>query len=179
MNLLLVRRTSLDPWRLHLDGDWLRDVAALAQRMENQIRGAKLQPLCLELGHLLTYNASSLLRGDSAPRSKARTVGHSEAPGISRMTFVVEGDDRQLRQVETQLDKNVRLTQQRSEEIDRGFRISKTVTDDPDLEIPLDAAGRASKVVQFDANGDLQAAEMPETTVSFSLVGTVLTITTP
>lgn len=38
------------------------------------------------------------------------TVGHSEAPGISRMTFVVEGDDRQLRQVETQLDKLVNVT---------------------------------------------------------------------
>jgi acetolactate synthase-1/3 small subunit len=38
------------------------------------------------------------------------TVGHSEAPGISRMTFVVEGDDRQLRQVETQLDKLINVT---------------------------------------------------------------------
>ena len=38
------------------------------------------------------------------------TVGHSEAPGISRMTFVVEGDDRQLRQVETQLDKLINIT---------------------------------------------------------------------
>ena len=38
------------------------------------------------------------------------TVGHSEAPGISRMTFVVEGDNRQLRQVETQLDKLINVT---------------------------------------------------------------------
>jgi len=38
------------------------------------------------------------------------TVGHSETPGISRMTFVVEGDARQLRQVETQLDKLINVT---------------------------------------------------------------------
>jgi acetolactate synthase-1/3 small subunit len=37
-------------------------------------------------------------------------VGHSETPGISRMTFVVEGDNRQLRQVETQLDKLINVT---------------------------------------------------------------------
>ncbi len=39
------------------------------------------------------------------------TVGHSETPGISRMTFVVEGDARQVRQVETQLDKLINVTQ--------------------------------------------------------------------
>ncbi len=38
------------------------------------------------------------------------TVGHSETPGISRMTFVVEGDDRQIRQVETQLFKLINVT---------------------------------------------------------------------
>ncbi len=37
-------------------------------------------------------------------------VGHSETPGISRMTFVVEGDDRQLRQVQTQLAKLINVT---------------------------------------------------------------------
>ncbi len=39
------------------------------------------------------------------------TVGHSEAPGISRMTFVVEGDARQVRQVETQLAKLINVTE--------------------------------------------------------------------
>ncbi len=38
------------------------------------------------------------------------TVGHSEAPGISRMTFVVDGDERELRQVETQLYKLINVT---------------------------------------------------------------------
>jgi acetolactate synthase-1/3 small subunit len=38
------------------------------------------------------------------------TVGHSEAPGISRMTFVVDADDRELRQVQTQLAKLVNVT---------------------------------------------------------------------
>jgi len=38
------------------------------------------------------------------------TVGHSETPGISRMTFVVDGDERQLRQVETQLLKLINVT---------------------------------------------------------------------
>jgi len=38
------------------------------------------------------------------------TVGHSETPGISRMTFVVDGDDRQLRQVQTQLEKLINVT---------------------------------------------------------------------
>ena len=38
------------------------------------------------------------------------TVGHSEAPGISRMTFVVDGDVRQIRQVQTQLSKLINVT---------------------------------------------------------------------
>lgn len=39
------------------------------------------------------------------------TVGHSETPGISRMTFVVEGDDRQVGQVQTQLSKLINVTE--------------------------------------------------------------------
>ena len=39
------------------------------------------------------------------------TVGHSETPGISRMTFVVDADARQLRQVQTQLEKLVNVTE--------------------------------------------------------------------
>jgi acetolactate synthase-1/3 small subunit len=37
-------------------------------------------------------------------------VGHSETPGISRMTFVVDGDQRELRQVRTQLFKLINVT---------------------------------------------------------------------
>lgn len=37
-------------------------------------------------------------------------VGHSETPGISRMTFVVDADDRQLHQVQTQLSKLINVT---------------------------------------------------------------------
>jgi acetolactate synthase-1/3 small subunit len=37
-------------------------------------------------------------------------VGHSETSGISRMTFVVDGDDRELRQVQTQLFKLINVT---------------------------------------------------------------------
>jgi acetolactate synthase-1/3 small subunit len=37
-------------------------------------------------------------------------VGPSETPGISRMTFVVDGDGRQLRQVQTQLSKLINVT---------------------------------------------------------------------
>ena len=37
-------------------------------------------------------------------------VGHSETPGISRMTFVVDGDDREIQQVQTQLFKLVNVT---------------------------------------------------------------------
>jgi acetolactate synthase I/III small subunit len=37
-------------------------------------------------------------------------VGHSETPGISRMTFVVDADERELRQVETQLFKLINVT---------------------------------------------------------------------
>ena len=37
-------------------------------------------------------------------------VGHSETPGISRMTFVVDGDDRTMHQVESQLDKLINVT---------------------------------------------------------------------
>ncbi|HEX6387474.1 MAG TPA: acetolactate synthase small subunit [Anaerolineae bacterium] len=38
------------------------------------------------------------------------TVGHSEMPGISRMTFVVRGTDRDMRQVQTQLNKLINVT---------------------------------------------------------------------
>jgi len=37
-------------------------------------------------------------------------VGHSETPGISRMTFVVDGDDRTMHQVENQLAKLINVT---------------------------------------------------------------------
>jgi acetolactate synthase-1/3 small subunit len=37
-------------------------------------------------------------------------VGHSETSGISRMTFVVYGTDRDMRQVQTQLDKLINVT---------------------------------------------------------------------
>jgi len=37
-------------------------------------------------------------------------VGHSETPGISRMTFVVDGDDRQIHQVQAQLFKLINVT---------------------------------------------------------------------
>lgn len=39
------------------------------------------------------------------------TVGHSETPGISRMTIVVSGDDRVVQQVLTQLSKLINVTQ--------------------------------------------------------------------
>ena len=38
------------------------------------------------------------------------SVGHSEVPGISRMTIVVKGDDRTLEQVEKQLHKLINVT---------------------------------------------------------------------
>jgi acetolactate synthase-1/3 small subunit len=37
-------------------------------------------------------------------------VGHSETPGISRMTFVVDADEREMRQVQTQLYKLINVT---------------------------------------------------------------------
>ncbi|MDA0245270.1 MAG: acetolactate synthase small subunit [Chloroflexi bacterium] len=37
-------------------------------------------------------------------------VGHSETPGISRMTFVANGTVRDMRQVTTQLDKLINVT---------------------------------------------------------------------
>ena len=37
-------------------------------------------------------------------------VGHTETPGISRMTFVVDGDERELTQVQTQLFKLINVT---------------------------------------------------------------------
>ena len=37
-------------------------------------------------------------------------VGHSETPGISRMTFVVTGNERDVWQVQTQLDKLINIT---------------------------------------------------------------------
>lgn len=39
------------------------------------------------------------------------TVGHSETSGISRMTIVVNGDDRVIEQVVKQLDKLINVTQ--------------------------------------------------------------------
>lgn len=37
-------------------------------------------------------------------------VGHSETPGISRMTFVANGTDRDMRQIQTQLFKQINVT---------------------------------------------------------------------
>lgn len=37
-------------------------------------------------------------------------VGHSETPGISRMTFVAKGDGREMRQIQAQLDKLINVT---------------------------------------------------------------------
>ena len=37
------------------------------------------------------------------------TVGHSEQKGISRMTFVARGNERDLQQVQTQLDKLINV----------------------------------------------------------------------
>lgn len=37
-------------------------------------------------------------------------VGHSETEGISRMTFVARGNDRDMRQIQTQLDKLINVT---------------------------------------------------------------------
>lgn len=37
-------------------------------------------------------------------------VGNSETAGISRMTFVANGEDRDMRQIETQLDKLINVT---------------------------------------------------------------------
>ncbi len=37
-------------------------------------------------------------------------VGHSETPGVSRMTFVARGTARDMRQIETQLDKLIHVT---------------------------------------------------------------------
>ncbi|MCP4420713.1 MAG: acetolactate synthase small subunit, partial [Chloroflexi bacterium] len=37
-------------------------------------------------------------------------VGHSETPGISRMTFVASGGDREMQQVQSQLDKLINVT---------------------------------------------------------------------
>lgn len=42
---------------------------------------------------------------------EALSVGHSEAPGISRMTIVVHGDDRVVDQVIKQLEKLVNVTE--------------------------------------------------------------------
>jgi len=39
------------------------------------------------------------------------TVGHSETPGISRMTFVAEGTDRDMSQIQTQLYKLINVTE--------------------------------------------------------------------
>ena len=40
-------------------------------------------------------------------------VGHSETPGISRMTFVVEGDDQTIEQVKRQLNKLINVIEVR------------------------------------------------------------------
>ena len=37
-------------------------------------------------------------------------VGHSETPGISRMTFVARGNKGEMRQIQTQLDKLINVT---------------------------------------------------------------------
>lgn len=59
-------------------------------------------------------------------------VGHSETPGISRMTFVVYGTDRDMRQVQTQLDKLINVTRiedvSKSEAVTRELALIKVST---------------------------------------------------
>lgn len=69
------------------------------------------------------------------------TVGHSETPGISRMTFVARGTDRDLRQIQTQLYKLINVT------------AVKDVTDTPNIT-------RELVLVKVNANEDNRATIM-------------------
>lgn len=51
------------------------------------------------------------------------SVGHSEQPGVSRMTFVVRGTDRDLYQVITQLDKLINVL--RIEDVTGGSSVTR------------------------------------------------------
>lgn len=68
-------------------------------------------------------------------------VGHSETPGISRMTFVARGTDRDLRQIQTQLYKLINVT------------AVKDVTDTPNIT-------REVVLVKVKANDDNRATIM-------------------
>ncbi len=89
------------------------------------------------------------------------TVGHSETPGISRMTFVASGSQRELSQIQTQLDKLINIT-----------RI-QDVTDEPALVrelalIKVEATGEnRHEVVQM---AELHRAEIVDVTIDSLVV---------
>lgn len=70
-------------------------------------------------------------------------VGHSETPGISRMTFVANGTDRDMRQVQTQLFKLIEVT--RVEDVSAQDAISRELAL---IRVKADSATR-SEVMQI------------------------------
>ena len=88
-------------------------------------------------------------------------VGRSETPGISRMTFVVDGNARDVFQVQTQLDKLINITK------------IENVTDKPalfrELALIKVAAGSASRheVIQM---AELHGAEIVDVTIDEMVV---------
>lgn len=92
------------------------------------------------------------------------TVGQCETPGISRMTFVASGSPRELRQVQTQLDKLINITK------------IQDVTDEPALLRELAmikvhaSGGNRHEVIQM---AELHRAEIVDVTIDSLVIQVV------
>ena len=75
------------------------------------------------------------------------------ATPLTQSTDYVENDPFPAGSHESALDKLTHQMQEQQEELDRSFKVSKTVTDLTSSEVVDDAATRASKILGFSSNG--------------------------
>ena len=106
--------------------------------------------------------------GDAAGGTVTFTVGNIPASGetvvLRRSTTqtqgmdLIENDPLPANTLETAIDKNLAISQELQEQVDRSLKISRTNTM-TSTEFTTSAADRASKVLAFDSSGELSVAQ--------------------
>ena len=97
-------------------------------------------------GGTVTFTAGNV------PTSAQQVLLTRDSP-LTQSTDYVENDPFPASSHEDALDKLTHQMQEQQEELDRSFKVSKTVTDLTSSEVVDDAATRASKLLGFSANG--------------------------
>ena len=97
-------------------------------------------------GGTVTFTAGNV------PTSAQQVLLTRDSP-LTQSTDYVENDPFPASSHEDALDKLTHQMQEQQEELDRSFKVSKTVTDLTSSEVVDDAATRASKILGFSTNG--------------------------